>query len=63
MKILSEFIYEDKKIELANKITGYKEKTVGEYVKEHYEYFKENYNYNKNDCCNLRLNKKENKND
>lgn len=44
----------DKKIELANKITNFKERSVGEYVKEHYEYFRDNYNYDKNDCCNLR---------
>lgn len=43
-----------KKIELVNKITGYKEKTVGEYVKEHYEYFRNNVNYKKEDCCNIR---------
>lgn len=41
------------KIDLVNKITGFPQKTVGEYVKEHHEYFKENVNYNKNDCCNL----------
>lgn len=52
----------DKKIELANKITGFKEKSVGEYVKEHYEYFRDNYNTNKNDCCNLRI-VKENENE
>lgn len=44
----------DKKIELVNKITGFKEVSVGEYVKEHYEYFRDNVNHNKNDCCNLR---------
>ena len=49
----------DKKIELANRITGFKEKTVGEYVKEHYEYFRDNYNTNKEDCCNLRIRKGE----
>lgn len=43
-----------KKIELINKIKGYKEHSVGEYVKEHYEYFRDNYNFNKYDCCNLR---------
>lgn len=52
----------DKKIELANKITGFKEKSVGEYVKEHYEYFRDNFNTNKNDCCNLRI-VKENENE
>ena len=42
------------KIRLANMITGFKEKTVGEFVREHDEYFREHYNTNKNDCCNLR---------
>ena len=46
----------NKKIELANKITNFKQRSVGEYVKEHYEYFRDNYNYNKNDCCNLKFN-------
>lgn len=45
----------DRKIELVNTITGFKEVSVGEYVKEHYEYFRDNVNANKNDCCNLRL--------
>lgn len=44
----------ERKIELVNLITGYKQVSVGEYVKEHYEYFRDNVNYNKNDCCNLR---------
>ena len=43
----------DKKIELTGKINGFEQKSVGEYVKNHYEYFMENFNYNKNDCCNL----------
>lgn len=43
----------DKKIRLVDKITGFEQISVGEYVKEHYEYFKENVNYNKEDCCNL----------
>jgi len=42
-----------KKIGLANKITGFNQKSVGEYVNSHYEYFKENVNFNKEDCCNL----------
>lgn len=42
------------KISLVNLITGFKEVSVGEYVKEHYEYFCDNVNYNKEDCCNLR---------
>ena len=42
------------KIELVNLITGFKELTVGEYVREHYEYFRDNVNHNPEDCCNLR---------
>lgn len=42
-----------RKIELVNKITGFEQKSVGEYVKEHHEYFSNNVNYNKDDCCNL----------
>lgn len=45
----------ERKIELVNLITGFKEVSVGEYVKEHYEYFRDNVNFNKNDCCNLRI--------
>jgi DNA repair photolyase len=44
----------ERKIELVNLITGYKQVSVGEYVKEHYEYFRDNVNFNKEDCCNLR---------
>lgn len=44
----------ERKIELVKMITGFKQVTVGEYVKEHYEYFRDNVNYNKDDCCNLR---------
>lgn len=43
----------NKKIELVEKIIGFKQKSVGEYVKEHYEYFRDNVNYDKEDCCNL----------
>ena len=43
----------DKKIELVNKITGFKQVSVGEYVKSHWEYFRDNVNFNKEDCCNL----------
>jgi len=43
------------KIRLVNKITGFKQVSVGEYVKEHYEYFMQNVNFNKNDCCNLTI--------
>jgi DNA repair photolyase len=45
----------ESKIELVNKITGFKELSVGEYVKDHYEYFRDNVNFNKEDCCNLNL--------
>jgi hypothetical protein len=45
----------DKKIDLVNKITGFDQVSVGEYVKDHYLYFRDNVNYNKNDCCNLTL--------
>lgn len=44
----------ERKIELVSLIDGYEERSVGEYVKEHYEYFRDNVNYNKDDCCNLR---------
>jgi DNA repair photolyase len=44
-----------KKIELVNKIIGFSQVSVGEYVKEHYEYFRDNVNFNKEDCCNLNL--------
>jgi len=43
----------ENKIELVNKIIGFEQKSVGEYVKDHYEYFNKNVNFNKNDCCNL----------
>jgi len=44
------------KIKLVNMITGFEQKSVGEYVKEHYEYFNKNVNFNKKDCCNLSVN-------
>lgn len=44
------------KIELVNKITGFDQVSVGEYVRDHYEYFRDHVNFNKNDCCNLLLN-------
>ena len=44
----------ERKIELAERLTGFDERSVGEYVKDHYLYFRENYNTNKMDCCNLR---------
>lgn len=43
------------KIHLVKGITGFKEVSVGEYVKDHYEYFRDNVNFNKDDCCNLSL--------
>ncbi len=43
----------EKKIKLVNKITGFEQVSVGEYVKDHYEYFRDNVNFNKDDCCNL----------
>jgi DNA repair photolyase len=46
----------NRKIELTKQITGFKQLTVGEYVKDHYEYFRDNVNFNKEDCCNLNLN-------
>lgn len=45
----------ERKIELASLITGFKEVSVGEFVKEHYEYFREHVNHNPSDCCNLRI--------
>ena len=45
----------ERKIELVDKIVGFKEKTVGEFVPEHHEYFSTHVNANPNDCCNLRL--------
>jgi DNA repair photolyase len=45
----------NRKIDLQNKITGFKQKTIGEYVEDHYEYFRDNVNFNKEDCCNLNL--------
>jgi len=44
-----------KKIEIVNNVSGFKQVSVGEYVKEHHEYFSKNVNYNKGDCCNLNL--------
>jgi len=42
-----------KKIELVNKINGFEQLSVGEYVKDHHLWFRDNVNYNKGDCCNL----------
>ena len=41
------------KIEQLKPITGFKKLTVCEDVTEHYEYWKNNVNPNKEDCCNL----------
>jgi DNA repair photolyase len=43
----------ENKIELVNKIKGFDQLCVGEYVRDHYEYFRDNVNCNKEDCCNL----------
>lgn len=47
----------DKKINLVNKVTGFGQVSVGEYVSDHYDYFKENVNYNRDDYCNLSNNR------
>ena len=44
----------ERKIELADRLTDFDERSVGEYVKEHYLYFRDNYNSNPYDCCNLK---------
>lgn len=46
-----------RKIELVNQITGFKEKSVGEFVPEHHAYFSAHVNANPDDCCNLKLTK------
>jgi DNA repair photolyase len=45
----------NRKIDLQNRITGFKQKSIGEYVEDHYIYFRDNVNFNKEDCCNLSL--------
>lgn len=45
----------DEKIRQIDRIQGFGQVSVGEYVKEHYEYFRENVNQNKEDCCNLEI--------
>lgn len=45
------------KINIVNRITGFNQVTVGEYVKEHHEYFSKNVNFNPLDCCNLTNNR------
>lgn len=44
----------EKKKQLIEKITGFKEYTVCEDENVAYQYWKNNFNHNKNDCCNLR---------
>lgn len=44
----------ERKIELAERLTDFDQRSVGEYVKAHYLYFRDNYNSNPLDCCNLR---------
>jgi len=44
----------ERKIELAESLTDFDQRSVGEYVRDHYLYFRDNYNYNPFDCCNLR---------
>lgn len=51
----------EKKKEYIKLITGFKEKTVCEDETEAYEYWKEHYNFNKEDCCNLRRKRDEEK--
>jgi DNA repair photolyase len=46
-----------KKIEYLSKITGFDEMSVCEDVTEHFEYWREAVNFNKEDCCNLKINK------
>lgn len=45
----------DRKIELTETVTGFAQKSIGEYVKDHYLYFRDNVNFKKEDCCNLSL--------
>lgn len=44
-----------KKLILLKNITGFKQISIGEYVKDHHNYFKTNINYNSEDCCNLNI--------
>lgn len=43
----------DKKIELVGRVDGYKQVSVGEYVRPHHEYFNSKVNHYKSDCCNI----------
>lgn len=51
----------EKKQEYIKKVTGFKEITVCEDESTAYEYWQNNFNPNKDDCCNLRVNKKHTK--
>ena len=44
----------ERKVELADRLTEFEERSVGEYVRSHYLHFRDNYNHNPFDCCNLR---------
>jgi DNA repair photolyase len=48
----------ENKKELIKKLTGFKEVSVCEDCTEAYDYWQNNFNPNKEDCCNLRYNKK-----
>ena len=47
----------EKKQEYIKKVTGFKEITVCEDESTAYDYWQNNFNPNKDDCCNLRVNK------
>lgn len=49
----------EKKIEYLSRVTGFDEVSVCEDVTEHYLYWKEAVNHNKEDCCNLRKERKQ----
>lgn len=44
-----------KKLELLEPITGFKEHTICDDVQSHYAYFRDHYNANPKDCCNLAI--------
>ena len=44
----------EKKLEVLNKISGFKEVSVCDDNSEHYDYFQDHFNPNPDDCCNLR---------
>lgn len=47
----------ESKNEMVNKITGFNQISVGEFIVEHHKYFSENVNFNPADCCNLNYKK------